>query len=245
MTPANAKTTSIFFSRLILTGLLVACWSAIAAAAPKGTFDKPLFDFGTVRQGAKVEHIFTINNTGDAPLVIKSVRPSCGCTAAAVSASVIPAGKRGAIKASFNSANFSGVVHKTVAVETNDPTAPSVTLTIKGMVQTELKVEPAQLNLGQVHTDAAVSSSILLTNRGDRTVRIKSVTSTLQTVTVTPGKTSLKPGESSTIHLTIHPRNGDRMLSGYIRLLTDVPERPELLVPIYGSLQNDRAGKNH
>ena len=235
----------MLLSRLILSVVLVSMWTAVAAAAPKGTFDRPNFDFGTVRQGTKVEHLFTIHNTGNDPLIIKSVRPSCGCTAATVSSSVIPAGKKGVIKASFNSANFSGVVHKAVAVETNDPATPFVTLTIKGTVVTELQVEPAQLNFGQVHVDATVKSSLHLTNRGTRMLTIKSVTSTLPFVVITPGKTSLKPGESSTIHLTIHPRSGDRMLSGYIRLLIDVPDKPELLVPVYGSLRNDHAGLLH
>lgn len=40
-------------------------------AGPKISSDEPLFDFGEVKQGEKVEHVFQIRNTGTADLVIK------------------------------------------------------------------------------------------------------------------------------------------------------------------------------
>jgi hypothetical protein len=39
-------------------------------AAPKISAVEPLFDFGEVRQGEKVEHVFQIQNTGMADLLI-------------------------------------------------------------------------------------------------------------------------------------------------------------------------------
>ena len=39
--------------------------------APEISPVEPLFDFGQVRQGEKVEHVFQIRNTGTAELVIK------------------------------------------------------------------------------------------------------------------------------------------------------------------------------
>ncbi len=40
-------------------------------AAPEISSVEPLFDFGQARQGEKVEHVFQIQNTGTADLVIK------------------------------------------------------------------------------------------------------------------------------------------------------------------------------
>ncbi len=45
-------------------------------AAPKISSDEPLFDFGEVRQGEKVEHVFQIRNTGTANLVIMKATSS-------------------------------------------------------------------------------------------------------------------------------------------------------------------------
>ena len=45
-------------------------------AAPKISSDEPLFDFGEVRQGEKVEHVFQIRNTGAADLVVTKATAS-------------------------------------------------------------------------------------------------------------------------------------------------------------------------
>ena len=49
---------------------------------PIMTFDNNTFDFGTIQNGTPVETIFTYTNTGDAPLVVSDIKPTCGCTAA-------------------------------------------------------------------------------------------------------------------------------------------------------------------
>jgi len=38
------------------------------------------FDFGKIKKGDKVEHVYEITNTGTNPLVISEVKPGCGCT---------------------------------------------------------------------------------------------------------------------------------------------------------------------
>ena len=48
--------------------------------------DRPtFFDFGRVPYGPPVEHVFRIRNDGTAPVVIRDVLPSCGCTSAKIS----------------------------------------------------------------------------------------------------------------------------------------------------------------
>ena len=39
------------------------------------------FDFGKIKKGDKVEHVYEITNTGTNPLIISEVKPGCGCTA--------------------------------------------------------------------------------------------------------------------------------------------------------------------
>ena len=45
-------------------------------AAPKIFSVEPVYDFGEVRQGQKVEHVFQIRNTGTADLAIKKATGS-------------------------------------------------------------------------------------------------------------------------------------------------------------------------
>lgn len=43
-------------------------------------FEEEVYTFGEMTQGEKVDFVFKFTNTGDFPLVIVSVQPSCGCT---------------------------------------------------------------------------------------------------------------------------------------------------------------------
>jgi Protein of unknown function (DUF1573)/HYDIN/CFA65/VesB-like, Ig-like domain len=225
-------------SRLCLALLIMACLTTRATASPKVAVDMPNFNFGTILQGKKVKHLFTVRNRGDAPLIIKAVRPSCGCTAASVTSSVIPAGESGGIRATFDSVNFAGTVHKTILVETNDPDKPASSLTLTGTVAEELQVEPRRLDLGRIKVKSTFRSNLVVTNRGKKSIRIMSVTSSLPSVEATAARTDLKPGESLTIPISINPHTEGRLLSGYLRIMTDIPSKPQILVPVFGSLIN-------
>ena len=49
-------------------------------AQPKIGFSKESHDFGLVKEGDIASYEFKFVNTGDQPLVISSVKASCGCT---------------------------------------------------------------------------------------------------------------------------------------------------------------------
>lgn len=62
--------------RSILTfafALIFAALAATAWAGPKATFDSTKFDFGDVRSGRSVSHVFVLRNTGDEILKIQKV----------------------------------------------------------------------------------------------------------------------------------------------------------------------------
>lgn len=53
---------------------------AVAADLPEITFDKTEHDFGEIENGTPVETTFSYTNTGKAPLVVTSIKSTCGCT---------------------------------------------------------------------------------------------------------------------------------------------------------------------
>ncbi len=58
--------------------------SGLVVVNPVG--DRPtFFDFGRVPFGPPVEHVFRIRNDGPAPVTIRDVLPSCGCTSSRIS----------------------------------------------------------------------------------------------------------------------------------------------------------------
>ncbi len=76
-------------------------------------------DFGKIAEGQKLEVSYVFKNTGTKPLVISSVRPSCGCTIAEQPSEPVAPGAQGIIKASFNSEGRAGPNHKTLFVNAN------------------------------------------------------------------------------------------------------------------------------
>jgi uncharacterized low-complexity protein len=97
------------------------------------SFEKEMHDFGSVKEGDKVTHVFKFKNTGDKPLIISDAKGSCGCTVPSYPKEPIAPGKSGEIKVEFNSAGKKGSETKYVTLNAN--TIPAETrLTIKANV---------------------------------------------------------------------------------------------------------------
>ncbi len=76
-------------------------------------------DFGTINENDVVTHTYTFKNTGEAPLIIEGVRPSCGCTAPSWTKTPIPVGGEGKIEVKFDSKGKPNAQNKTVTVTAN------------------------------------------------------------------------------------------------------------------------------
>ena len=76
-------------------------------------------DFGQVKEGEKVVHVFEVLNTGKEDLLLQSVRTSCGCTTPKYDKKPIRPGKVGTIEVAFNTKGRPGIQRKTVMVVTN------------------------------------------------------------------------------------------------------------------------------
>jgi hypothetical protein len=89
-------------------------------------FPKDSYNFGEIKEGDVVSHIFSFTNSGDEPLFITSARGSCGCTVPEYSKKAIPPGEKGQIKVSFNSEGKEGPNTKGIFIEAN--TEPEMTI---------------------------------------------------------------------------------------------------------------------
>jgi len=100
----------------------------------KVKFDDLVHKFGTIKTGDKVSHQFKFKNTGNAPLVIKSVDVSCGCTFPSYPFLPIEPGKEGAIDVTFDSTNKLGRQKPTITVVTNGRPR-TIKLNLEGFVE--------------------------------------------------------------------------------------------------------------
>ncbi|MBT4338370.1 MAG: DUF1573 domain-containing protein [Bacteroidetes bacterium] len=105
------------------------------AGGPKINFEETSFDFGEIEEGSYAKHIFEFKNIGDKPLLLKEVKPACGCTASEWTREPILPGEKGSVTAVFNSRGYGGrSFHKSISVTTNMGTNAQKVLFFKGNV---------------------------------------------------------------------------------------------------------------
>src|ERR1051326_7363479 len=79
---------------------------------------------------------------GKQPVHFKSVKASCGCTAAQTQKDEVKPGEKGEVTATFNIGDRTGTQVKTVTVETDDPTNPHTVLTLRTIIPQQLEISP-------------------------------------------------------------------------------------------------------
>lgn len=109
-----------------------------ATQAPTGptttiAFEESEYDFGTVKAGEKVRHVFKFKNTGSEPLIISNAKGSCGCTVPNWPREPIPPGGEGEIVVEFDSKGKRGKQNRKVTITANTE-PPQIFLYVKGEV---------------------------------------------------------------------------------------------------------------
>ena len=116
---------------LFTTGMI----SAQQREASITVVGEAVHDFGDIKEsGGAVNHIFTVLNNGELPLVISRVIASCGCTQPVYTQEPIAPGKTGEIKAIFDPNGQRGPFTKTIAIYSNGKNGNYI-LTIKGDIK--------------------------------------------------------------------------------------------------------------
>jgi hypothetical protein len=102
---------------------------------PIASFPVQVFNFDTISMGKIVKNDFVLLNTGKRDIIIRAVKPTCGCTAALPEKTIVPPGSSTLIHVEFNSESFLGENKKGVSIITNDPENYKQFLWITGFVK--------------------------------------------------------------------------------------------------------------
>lgn len=148
------KRSVIIVTLIVLTGLGLVFQSRLFSGisifqdtqGAKMKFSAEEFDFGKIKEGDIVEHVFMFTNIGNDTLKIAQVRASCGCTAVLLSASHVPPQGSGEIKTTFKSKGRAGKQKKTLTVFSNDSESPAKKLTFRA------EIEPSDSTIGNART---------------------------------------------------------------------------------------------
>lgn len=194
--------------------LSVLCFWIAAAAQAELTWEKTELDLHPALGDATAVGVFKYENKGDKPIHFKSVRPSCGCTTAALPKNDVAPGEKGEITATFTIGDRTGLQVKTVTVDTDDAQKPQTVLTLKATIAQLLELQPA-LVFWQAGEDPKAKTILAKAGKGV-TIKSLEVTSSAPefTTKVEPGSTAgefriiVQPRETShqiTANLTIKP----------------------------------------
>ena len=170
-------------NKIKLTALAALCCLSLSAQNPQSdkkpeiTFDENVFDFGVVKEESNsVSHVFTFTNTGNEPLVLNSVKASCGCTTPQWSREPVAPGGKGTILVKYSTAGRPGAFTKTVTLNSN---AVRKVITIKGTVtpkgqkienvypieKGDVRLKNELVNFGDVIKNGNKSATLAIANK--------------------------------------------------------------------------------
>jgi len=208
----------------------------VSAQGPVIFFENPDFNFGQIFKGQKIENIYEFENRGKDILNIEKVKTSCGCTAVILTNNTIPPGKKGEIKATFNSGSFSGNVTKSISVISNDPERPSCKLTISGEIIEDVSIKPRNIDFGSVYIGETTNKTVTIKSQTRPDFKIKKI------IPSKPFINALITGEKNgeyviKVALENNPEIG--RFSGGIYLETNSQMQKKVTVPFFGEIVGD------
>lgn len=109
---------------------------------PVFNVDKRNHNFGKINQKTRNTAVFTISNNGNAPLIIRKTKASCGCTVSQPKKTELAPGESTSLDVTYSSGTKQGQQRQNVTLVTNDPSNQEIRLTIEA----EVLVEGASVN---------------------------------------------------------------------------------------------------
>jgi len=116
-------------------------FSLAQGKSPRAVLESAVYDFGTVKKGAKLSHTIFVRNEGDAPLIIEGMRFSVPMLRVGVNRVVTPE-EEANIVLELDTAELSGQVLDDIVLHTNDPQASQLSIRLQGRVQSPVEVLP-------------------------------------------------------------------------------------------------------
>jgi hypothetical protein len=240
MTGSSHKQKVLCFAFLILSLLCVGSLFP-AYKGPKIEFTENSWNFGNVKQGKILTHIFIFQNTGDSTLLINRVLTSCGCAAALVSEKRVEPGKKGKIKVTLNTRGYEGMLSKYVFVESNDPNQPQKELKISADIDVpprpKIDLDKYSHDMGLILESEDVQAEMGVRNKGELELSVEFFHRDAEFFL--DGKEISSPvkiaaGEEKKVEVRIPFREKLGLIREYVLLKSNDPMRPNLSLYLSG-----------
>lgn len=203
----------------------------VRMAAPVLVADRPELDLGEIPRGETRKCAFRVRNTGQAALEIH-VRPDCSCIVAG-SDVVIPPGREGKVEAEVHTPGLRGPITKVLALQTNDPDRPQLSLYLLANVVSALQILPSEQPVFQLKDQAPTVGELELRVAGGEPLRITGVTCSERyaTATATPAP-GAPDGSAYRLAVTIGPEAPTGRFGILVRITTSSAREPYVDVTV-------------
>ena len=145
----------------------------------------------------------------------------------------IPPGGEGKIGVTVRSGYRRIQIRQAVKVRTNDPANGTITLLVTANVLVDLEAEPNLLRFDPRQSDRA---SLVIKNYTSSPVQLSNVHSSSQYVDMSVSAMTVPPQGEVTVTGKLLENTPKGVLSGWLKIRTDLPSVPMLQIRIWGNI---------
>lgn len=208
-------------------------------AVPPLAVEEPVHDFGTLVKGEEVTHTFVLRNTGDEPVTIVFVKPSCGCTVAEFD-KVIPPGGEGKVTAALDTMMITGKTSTALEVFAEGSETAMATLELLAEVVPKLLAHPgyARWIYVQQEEEGTISNTVFSNDGAEfDVVKVESPMPAID-VSFRPAageeRSEKVTGSQWAVEATLDSMAPVGPITGYLAVHTTHPKQKVIEIPISG-----------
>jgi hypothetical protein len=203
-------------------------------AAQTLAFDRTAHAFGRIPARPPVSAVFTARNTGKAPLELREVTTSCGCTSALPAKRILAPGESTRLEVRFDPHKDFGAVEKSVTVLSNDPDQPQCRLLIQAEVYPSAWLDRRILLFQGVLPGETPAETVRCVSFSGGPVGLKGLD-------VPEGRIlraeAVQAGKDILVKVTLHPEPGDPQNGRQTLVLrTDDPDAAAIPLQVFWNL---------
>lgn len=205
----------------------------LGSGPPQAILTETAHDFGTVTEDQPLTYTFMIKNPGGEPLVIEDVDPDCACTVPRYD-HAIPPGGQGVMTLTIKPFSVLRQFKKETRVRTNDPEHRLLVLTLTGVGQPFIEIQPSHVVRLRGNCGEQIEREVRFISHLKGPWKITEYRTTLtDKIEVT-----LKAEVPDRIYV-LEIKNKSKETgpyAGLIELTTTAKERPHLIVRVFGEI---------
>jgi hypothetical protein len=216
---------------------------------PKADVPETVFEFGNIERGTSMSHVFKVRNVGELPLHVEVTSTTCKCTVGNLSKKEVPPNEESEVLLEWVAKTGPGPFRHGAVLSTNDPSQPSIDLTVEGQVVESTAMSPSQLFFGTVRKGESPTATLYVMNFLDEKIEVSDYElsdpelAKYMEISITSAEPSElpNPDAKSGVKVTATYRAGKTVgpFRSWLTLETNLKNVEKLTVPIAGNVVGD------